>query len=453
MSDVLTYFQSLPYFAYGSNLNAKDWEKWCDDNRHACGPLEPVGGATAHDHRLVFGKHSAGRQGGVADIRPAVGHAVEGVLFELTEAQRAALAAKEGAKALSAHYEAFALIVEDAGGNQVQAFSYRVTATRARDHVGPHTDYVNVVASGLSDHGLSSLALWEAAGACGLTPSSVAGIFVYGTLLSGQSRAALVQADAVRHPAAAKGRLVDCGAYPAYVPGPRGDIQGEFIAVADIGRTIEDLDRIEGYAPHRTVDENLFQRRLITLAGPNGARVTAWTYIFSGRTEHLPVIQSGDWRFHQGLGRAEAPRFKQSSPATLGSHDWVMTELRRLRWLAMTRPDTLTHISTLTYGAGVFWSGGELLLIAPDFHGDLCNCRDEVVMTRHAASFTGLFVLCQTIFAQTPVADSWRAAYSRMSGPIRMGQGSFADQAVAALDLAEEFAVDLASATSMEDAQ
>lgn len=454
MSEFLTV-NDLPYFAYGSNLNDLDWRTWCEAKGLNCGSLTPIAKANGMDYRLVFGKHSTGRKGGVADIRPARGHVVEGVLFELTQAQRKALALKEGAEAKEgrpAHYEPFTLTVQDEAGALITAFSYRVTAERAQSHVTPHKDYVGVIAAGLSSHGLSPLGPWEAAGACGNTPSAVAGIFVYGTLLTGQNRSAVIPSDAVRHPAVASGRIVDTGTYPAFIPGPHGNVRGELIEFADVERVIENLDRIEGYVPHRAPAENLFQRRLITLAGPDGAQVKAWTYIFAGETGGLPVIQSGDWRFHQGQGRAEGESFAESVPPTIGSHQWILTELRRLRRSVTQQQEVFAEVSALTYGDEAFWRGGEVLLIGPEFHDDLRGCRDEVVLTRHAAGFTGLFVMCQAIFDQSARADSWRAVYGRMSRPIRASEGTFAQQAIAALTLAQDFAAELASATLAEGA-
>lgn len=450
MSEALSVFDNLPYFAYGSNLNDQDWDTWCQSNMFACGPLKAISRATAPDYRLVFGKHSTGRKGGVADIRPAYGHVVDGALFALTEAQRSALAAKEGAPV---HYEPFALTVLDEGGNLIPAFSYRVTPAQARPHVDPHVDYVNVVSSGLSSHGLSSLAPWEAAGTHGLTLSPITCVFVYGTLLSGQSRAWLLPEDAVRHPAVAKGRLVNCGAYPGYVPGPTGNVRGELVEIAEIERVIEVLDRVEGHDPNRTAPQNLFQRRLITLAAADGTRVRAWTYIRASQTEHLPVIQSGDWLFHSGAGRAEAEKFKQSAPATIASHDWILTELRRLRRAVTTHPEIFANTHRLTYGAESYWSGGELALLGPEIPVELLDGRDKVVITRYAAEFTGLFVLCEKIFSQSQDAGSWRAAYGHMSPAIRVAEGAFEDRAIAALELAEAFATDIATAASLEGLQ
>lgn len=439
MSDILTISNSLPYFAYGSNLNARDWQAWCEKRSLNCGPLRAISRATAYNHRLVLGKHSVGRQGGVADIRPAAGHIVDGVIFHLDDAQRSALDAKEGAPD---HYERFTLTVQTEDGNVIEAFSYRVTAQRARDHVTPHIDYVNVIASGLSDHGLSPLSPWEAAGAKGATPSPATGVFVYGTLLSGQSRAALLPADAVRHPASVNGRLVDCGAYPALVPGQRGIVKGEFVEIGDIGQTVELLDRIEGYSPSRDPADNLFQRRLITLEGPDGGRVRAWTYISTAAAADLPVIHSGDWQFHSGRHQAGPASFKQSSRPTVGSRAWILTELHRIERLAIARPSVLQNICELAYGKDAYWSGGEVLLISPDFHGDLRGNRDEVVMTRHAAAFSGLFVLCSLITGGDD--PGWRAVYARMCDPIRAGIGTFAEQATAALQLAATFGANMA---------
>lgn len=432
---------ALPYFAYGSNLNAADWQAFCRKNNLTCGDLRPVGRAFALDHRLVFGKHSVGRQGGVADIRPAVGHVVEGALFMLSPEQRAALDIKEGAPN---HYEPVEIAVQDETGEVRRALTYRVTAAKRQDHVAPHSSYLRIVSAGLTEHGLSCLTPWTVAARDSKPIPTVKGLFVYGTLREGEVRASLIPADAIRQPASIAGRLVDCGPFPALVQGVGGVVQGEFVAFDGLEALIPQLDRIEGYDPTRPASENLFTRRLVTLAMWDGQLLHAWTYGLSDDPSTYPVIQSGDWLFHKGKGRSADAVIRQHPLPQPDSLDWALQQLAHLRHIVDTKPELLDTVHLMTYGEGVYWRGGEVLVISPEFHGDLGAVRDDVILTRHAPAVTGLFVLCQNIFASSHQAAGLRVLYGLMSDTFRTYRKPFAQQAHEALTLLENLVRELA---------
>ena len=77
------------YFAYGSNL---DWAQI----RERCPSTEAVSVVAARGYRLAFTRFSTNRQCGAADILPAPGHAVWGMLYEIDEAEIGALDECEG---------------------------------------------------------------------------------------------------------------------------------------------------------------------------------------------------------------------------------------------------------------------------------------------------------------------------------------------------------------------
>ena len=70
------------YFAYGSNLDWRDWSKFCA--RHNADPrcMKPIGPALLPDVELVFNYRSVLREGGALNIRPRKGQVVYGVLFD-----------------------------------------------------------------------------------------------------------------------------------------------------------------------------------------------------------------------------------------------------------------------------------------------------------------------------------------------------------------------------------
>ena len=120
-----------------------------------------------------------------------------------------------------------------------------------------------------------------------------AGVFVYGTLKSGERHAREAEAAGLvrREPALARGiRLFDLPyGYPAAVPG-EGQVEGELLVFEDLERALERLDRFEG-------DE--YQRRVIEVETPRG-RVAAWVYLYPGAEEAEAVggtpVPGGVWR-------------------------------------------------------------------------------------------------------------------------------------------------------------
>jgi gamma-glutamylcyclotransferase (GGCT)/AIG2-like uncharacterized protein YtfP len=79
------------YFAYGSNLDPVQM-------RDRCPGHQVVGLAVLQEHRIAFPVFSPDWGGGVAGPVPAHGRQVWGVLYELSDAQMAALDSYEGFK-------------------------------------------------------------------------------------------------------------------------------------------------------------------------------------------------------------------------------------------------------------------------------------------------------------------------------------------------------------------
>ena len=77
------------YFAYGSNM---DW----DQMKNRCPSTQFVGLAVLRDYQLAFTRKSKKRNCGVADVVPASGKEVWGVVYEITDGDRANLDECEG---------------------------------------------------------------------------------------------------------------------------------------------------------------------------------------------------------------------------------------------------------------------------------------------------------------------------------------------------------------------
>jgi gamma-glutamylcyclotransferase (GGCT)/AIG2-like uncharacterized protein YtfP len=79
----------MHYFSYGSNLNPEQMRERCPDHK-------VVGMAALHDHRLSFPLTSHDWGGGVASVVPSHGTDVWGIVYDLSEADLAALDRYEG---------------------------------------------------------------------------------------------------------------------------------------------------------------------------------------------------------------------------------------------------------------------------------------------------------------------------------------------------------------------
>ncbi len=284
------------YVAYGSNLNADDWRDWCKVHGHDPASIKHIGVCYLPDMELVFDYHSARREGGALDLKPRIGQMVAGVLFEVTEKGWKALDAKEGHPNSYERFDTVALLTD---GEQIPVTTYKVRADRRQEgFVKPHSDYVSVVRAGLKAYGLPEFVLDAAASnkAPGFTTDAV---FVYGTLMRGESRFSRPSAHGLTCALLAEmpGRLLDLGAYPGLLPptGPDQWVEGEFIRVRDIGPGIADLDAIEGF---RGFGEpgSLYRRALVEVGVGDGRTRLAWTYFLADEHTNAPVIPSGSWR-------------------------------------------------------------------------------------------------------------------------------------------------------------
>lgn len=148
------------YFAYGSNLNLSDLNRWCDEKGESGNFLEFYSAAVLKDFRLAFTYHSKNRRGGVLDIVPEQGAETTGVLFKvLNEDGWRLLDMKEG---VPERYQRTEINVETTDGELVTARSYAVSEHLRETFVKPSDHYVNVVLAGLKDWRLDDLQIRNA---------------------------------------------------------------------------------------------------------------------------------------------------------------------------------------------------------------------------------------------------------------------------------------------------
>lgn len=282
------------YFAYGSNLNTQDLEKWCERMGRPCALTGKGVPAYLPDHEVVFDYLSPSRKGGVLDLRPAIGKIVPGALFEVTEENLRTLDLKEGVPLIYRRVEKRLLFAD---GREVQALAYEVAPEyRAPAPVPPSEKYVDLVAQGLAAFGHDDRML-QAAARGEETPFLVTGLFVYGTLLRGGSRRGeFDRCGGVTGtvPATTTGILLDCGSFPGMLPDAEGTVHGELVELKNPPLAFSHLDEVEGFEGFDAA-RALFRRALITVSMAGGGNRLAWSYLWAGGARH-PRIASGDWR-------------------------------------------------------------------------------------------------------------------------------------------------------------
>lgn len=284
-------------FAYGSNLNLRDLELWCQRlGRPPALMVRPGVPAYLPDHEVLFDYFSSSRKGGVLDLRPSVGKIVPGALFEVTEEDFRTLDLKEGVPLIYRRVEKRVLLAD---GREVIARAYEVSPEyRLPAPVAPAPAYVEIVAAGLAAFGQDDRML-RAAARGDQTPFLVTGLFVYGTLLRGGSRHREFErcggtGEVV--PATATGALLDCGSFPGMLTGAEGTVHGELVELRDIPLALTHLDGVEGFEGFE-VARALFRRALVRVKTAGG-ELLAWTYLWAGTDRH-PRIPGGDWLKHR----------------------------------------------------------------------------------------------------------------------------------------------------------
>jgi gamma-glutamylcyclotransferase (GGCT)/AIG2-like uncharacterized protein YtfP len=274
------------YFAYGSNLDREDWAAFCA--RHGADPdwLRPLGPALLPDAELVFNYRSPVRGGGALNLAPRRGQAVQGVLFEVSGEGGQALDTKEGVA--SGRYARSARMAILPGGATVPVQTYEVVHDRLEPHVAPTAEYLETVSRGLAPAPL------------------VEGLFVYGTLMRGESRFAAMAAHRPQRVLLARGpgRLHEtAGDYPMMdLQGlaPNDTVRGEYVGVPALDPALEALDAVEDFAGYGH-PANEYVRTLVEIDAGEGLRRLAWTYAACDRRVMGARIVSGCWRSHRGV--------------------------------------------------------------------------------------------------------------------------------------------------------
>lgn len=148
------------YFAYGSNLSAPDWLRWCAARGHEGAGLRYLRPARLEGWTLEFSIRSPSRGGGVLNIRERPGALAWGGLYEVDEAAWRALDAKEAVPTL---YERRTVSVVCALGQAHEVVTYVAAAGTGLDLIRPVDAYVALVRQALRDRGIDAAGLEQAA--------------------------------------------------------------------------------------------------------------------------------------------------------------------------------------------------------------------------------------------------------------------------------------------------
>lgn len=267
------------YFGYGSNLNQQDLRDWSNDRWQGTF----LGRAELPDYRLDFNYYSGSRGGGALNLMPERGCQVLGGLFEVSPSDLQLLDRKEGAPIFYRRTTVQVWL----GGEWLEAITYEVIEARRREFCPPTDDYVRLVKEAYQQLDLPEEGLVAAIQA---EPQRCDGLFVYGTLMSGEFRHSCLSPWTPDECATGTvwGELFDLGSFPGLKwAEPPLQVQGEFLHYDDILEVLGRLDPVEG-------NGHLYQRRVVEVRLGDGSRRLAWTYFYLGEAERR--IDSGDWR-------------------------------------------------------------------------------------------------------------------------------------------------------------
>ncbi|RXT01544.1 gamma-glutamylcyclotransferase family protein [Ammoniphilus sp. CFH 90114] len=132
------------YFAYGSNMDQADLDRWCEEKGFKKIHFKQVIPAKLVGYQLLFNYYSLSRAGGAANIQESTDHGVYGLLVELEDQHLLTIRAKEG---FPRNYDEIFVDVEGLDGTTYQdVVTYQVVpAKRTSDHQPPSRYYLDLI--------------------------------------------------------------------------------------------------------------------------------------------------------------------------------------------------------------------------------------------------------------------------------------------------------------------
>lgn len=134
------------YFAYGSNMSDEQIAQRCPSHCFVCVAKLP-------GYRLAFTRLSTKRGCGVADVVATPDETVWGVVFEMSDADMAALDRHEGVHMKPPAYVRKSVQVVSMDGQPLNAITYEVF-TKAENEHAPNAEYLGLITAGARKWGL-----------------------------------------------------------------------------------------------------------------------------------------------------------------------------------------------------------------------------------------------------------------------------------------------------------
>jgi len=137
----------MKHFAYGSNMDIEDMDKWCDEHHEKRIDLSHSEINKLCDYKIDFTRWSDRREGGVADIISSPGDFCWGVVFDISKKEFEILDREEGVKV-----GAYARLDDLPEG----LITYEVVKEKGKKikSFQPHNKYVDLIIKGAKEHGL-----------------------------------------------------------------------------------------------------------------------------------------------------------------------------------------------------------------------------------------------------------------------------------------------------------
>lgn len=252
------------YFAYGSNMNPQRAAKRMPDAR-------AVGIGILHGWRLVERLY--------ADIEPADGQSVIGVLYQVSGNDLVRLDRCEGYP----HIYCRKTVTVDCGDFKVIAQTYHMNAATRRERNGiPYPEhYRKICSAGADVHHIPN----QYRRKLKMRKGNIY-VAVYGTLMTGERNYRFGAGAVRRIPCFITGALYDTGyGYPAFSPDGVSAIRAELLEVSPA--VLAQMDTLEGYP-------RLYRRETIAVRTSAGT-VEAQIYVMNRLPENAVPIISGDW--------------------------------------------------------------------------------------------------------------------------------------------------------------
>jgi hypothetical protein len=146
-------------FAYGSNLADEDLRSWAERHGRPMPTMRPFGLGWLRDRALSYTRWSSRRKGGVLDVVPSRGSAVDGMIFEATLEDMALLDAKEGVP--TSYVRTLGEVQVD--GAAIPVAFYEVPDSARAGPFPPTPEYVQAVTAGRRRYGLRCRSLEDPA--------------------------------------------------------------------------------------------------------------------------------------------------------------------------------------------------------------------------------------------------------------------------------------------------